>query len=151
MWPAVLVAALAMAMLGVTPVISGHPDGAPGNNGTIKVHDNNPGEPDPEVKNQPHVCEFDLHFFFGDAGQTGDWWIKSWPPTSASGPDSDPAGAVLSGTYEDPDLDREDREPDPDEGITYYTLPDGHYKLFWEGAATPGGQLNIKHKVFWVE
>src|SRR5688500_7742553 len=140
------VAALLVTLVAVVGPVSADP---PGNNGTIKVHDNNPGEPDPEVKNQPHVCQFDLHFFFGDAGQTGDWWIQEWPPTSDTGPTSDPAGAELSGVYEDPDLNREDREPDVDG--TYYTLPDGHYKLFWEGALNPGGQQNIKHKVFWVD
>ena len=38
----------------------------------------------------------------------------------------------------------------PDEPGTF-GLPDGHYKLFWEGATNPGGQLEIKHKVFWVD
>ena len=149
---AVVLGSLAALLIIAAPALGGHPDGAPGNNGTIKVHDNNPGEPDPEVKNQPHVCQFDLHFFFGDAGQTGDWWIKEWPPTSESGPSNDPEGAVLMDTYEDPDMDREDREPDG-EGA-YYTLPNGHYKLFWEGAPTPAqddDDVNIKHKVFWVE
>ena len=144
-----LISAFVLFAAAITPSLAGHPEGAPGNNGTIKVHDNNPGEPDPEVKNQPHVCEFDLHFFFGDAGQTGDWWIQEWPPTSDTGPTSDPAGAELAGVYEDPDMNREDREPDVDG--TYYTLPDGHYKLFWEGALNPGGLQNIKHKVFWVD
>jgi hypothetical protein len=144
-----LISALVLLAASIAPSLAGHPDGAPGNNGTIKVHDNNPGEPDPEVKNQPHVCQFDLHFFFGDAGQTGDWWIQEWPPTSDAGPTSDPAGAELSGVYEDLEGDREDREPDT--VGTYFTLPDGHYKLFWEGAVNPGGQQNIKHKVFWVD
>jgi hypothetical protein len=144
-----LISAFVLLAASIAPSLAGHPDGAPGNNGTIKVHDNNPGEPDPEVKNQPHVCEFDLHFFFGDAGQTGDWWIQEWPPTSDSGPTSDDADAELSGVYEDLEGDREDREPDT--AGTYYTLPDGHYKLFWEGAVNPGGQQNIKHKVFWVD
>src|SRR2546422_32396 len=51
-----------------------------GNNGTVKVHDGGL-EPSPEIRNQPHVCTFHLHFFFADAAQTGAWWIKSWSPT----------------------------------------------------------------------
>jgi hypothetical protein len=148
-WLIALIGALVLLAATTTSGLAANPNGAPGNNGTVKVHDNNPGEPDPVIKNQPHVCQFDLHFFFEDAGQTGDWWIQEWPPTSATGPTSDPTGAELSGIYEDPDLNREDREPDV--AGTYYTLPDGHYKLFWEGALNPGGQQNIKHKVFWVD
>lgn len=148
-WLIPLIGALVLLAATTTSGLAANPNGAPGNNGTVKVHDNNPGEPDPVIKNQPHVCQFDLHFFFEDAGQTGDWWIQEWPPTSATGPTSDPTGAELVGIYEDPDLNREDREPDV--AGTYYTLPDGHYKLFWEGALNPGGQQNIKHKVFWVD
>jgi hypothetical protein len=133
----------AVALLMASPALAQDP---PGNNGTIKVHDNNPGEPDPVVKNQPHVCEFDLHFFFADANQSGDWWIRSWPPNPGE------RDVVLSSDTEGPymtDANGEDRKPDPvDE---YYSLDDGHYKLFWEGAMNPGGQQNIKHKVFWVD
>ena len=107
---------------------------APGNNGTVKIHDG-ATEPSPEVKNQPHVCTFHLHFFFADAGQAGDWWIESWPPTGDR-------GTVLAGTYLT-NANGEDRQPE--EGA--YQLPNGHYKLFWEGRNTQ----NIKHKVFWVK
>src|SRR5205809_4378440 len=107
---------------------------APGNNGTVKIHDG-ATEPSPEVKNQPHVCTFHLHFFFADAGQAGDWWIESWPPTGDR-------GTVLAGTYLT-NANGEDRQPE--EGA--YQLPDGHYKLFWEGRNTQ----NVKHKVFWVK
>ena len=107
---------------------------APGNNGTVKIHDG-ATEPSPEVKNQPHVCTFHLHFFFADAGQAGDWWIESWPPTGDR-------GTVMAGTYLTNE-NGEDRQPE--EGA--YQLPDGHYKLFWEGRNTQ----NIKHKVFWVK
>src|SRR5688572_20886728 len=40
----------------------------PGNNGTVKVHDG-PNEPAAEVRNEPHVCTFHLHFFFADPTQ----------------------------------------------------------------------------------
>ncbi len=115
---------------------------APGNNGTVKIHEAGT-EVEPIVANDPHVCTFHLHFFFGDDVQSGAWWITEWPPNGT--PSDDPADAVLSGTYDA--TGGEDRVPD-EPGT--FSLPDGHYKLFWEGATTPSGQLNIKQKVFWV-
>src|SRR5438876_10086968 len=97
---------------------------APGNNGTVKIHDG-ATEPSPEIRNQPHVCTFHLHFFFADAGQAGTWWIESWPPTGDG-------TVVLSGAYLT-DTNGEFRTP-PEPGA--YELPDGHYKLFWEGRST---------------
>jgi hypothetical protein len=130
--------ALVAAAFGVMQVPQASAQDAPGNNGTVKIHDG-PDEPDPEVRNQPHVCTFHLHFFFGDDVQAGDWWIESWPPNADRGT------VVLAGTYDA--TGGEDRDPD----VGVHELPDGHYKLFWEGGTTPGGQLNIKHKVFWVD
>src|SRR5258705_4584539 len=108
--------------------------GPAGNNGTIKIHDGGT-EPSPEVRNQPHVCTFHLHFFFADAEQAGAWWIRSWSPTGDG-------ATVLTGTYLT-DANGEYRTP-AEPGA--YTLPDGHYKLFWEGRSSS----NIKHKAFWV-
>jgi hypothetical protein len=106
-----------------------------GNNGTVKVHEGG-GEPHPEVRNQPHVCKFHLHFFFADAGQSGNWEIQKWAPG--------PKGAVvLSGKYET-DSNGEDRDPD---SPGFYELPDGHYKLFWDGDTGK----HDKMKVFWVK
>src|SRR2546426_98253 len=106
-----------------------------GNNGTVKIHDGGL-EPSPEIRNQPHVCTFHLHSFFADAAQAGTWWIESWPPTGDR-------TVVLSGAYLT-DTSGEFRTP-PEPGV--YDLPDGHYKLFWEGRST----TNVKHKVFWVD
>ena len=39
-------------------------------------------EPSPEIKNEPHVSCFHVHFFFADTRQTGDWWINAQPPTA---------------------------------------------------------------------
>ena len=111
-------------------------NGPPGNNGTVKVHEG-PGEPSSEVRNEPHVCTFHLHFFFADPEQAGTWEIQKWSP-GAKGQ------VVLSGTY-DTAGDGEDR--DPDAGV--YDLPDGHYKLFWDGDLDTG--KHDKMKVFWVE
>ena len=106
---------------------------APGNNGTVKIEDS--VNPKPEPANDPHVCQFDIKFFFADPGQTGDWHIQSWPPTGDK-------TTVLEGTY---DTNGEGFDRQPAEG--YYSLRDGHYKLFWKGDE----EKLWKHKVFWVE
>jgi hypothetical protein len=113
----------------------------PGNNGTVKIHEGGT-EDEPIVANDPHVCTFHLHFFFGDDVQSGEWWIEEWAPGDAKG------AVVLAGDYDA--SAGEDRAPDASAVPNVFSLPDGHYKLFWEGATNPGGQTNIKHKVFWV-
>jgi hypothetical protein len=109
---------------------------ATGNNGTVKIHEG-PGEPPPDYPNEPHVCTFHLHFFFADPEQAGTWEIQKWSP----GPRGD---AVLSGTY-DTHGSGEDRQPE--QGV--YDLPNGHYKLFWDGDLD--GNRHDKMKVFWVD
>ena len=129
-----LVALAALSLL-VPASLAAGPTGAPGNNGTVKVHDGG-AEPSPEVRNQPHVCTFHLHFFFADAAQSGSWQIRSWSPTGDG-------SVVLAGTYTT-DANGEYRTPPAPDA---YTLPNGHYKVFWEGR----NSQNIKHKVFWVD
>jgi len=107
---------------------------SPGNNGTVKIH-NGSSEAEPIIQNEPHVCDFHLHFFFSDPGQAGDWWIQSWPPTGDK-------TTVMSGTYLS-DSNGEYRDP----AVGSHSLPDGHYKLFWQGR----NDQNVKHKVFWVD
>jgi hypothetical protein len=123
---------LAGAAIAVPP--STAPSVVPGNNGTVKIHDGDT-ENEPIVANEPQVCTFHVHFFFADAGQSGDWWIESWPPTGDM-------TTVLSGTYLT-GADGEYRTPD---SPGTYSLPNGHYKLFWQG-----DEENLaKDKVFWV-
>ena len=110
---------------------------APGNNGTVKIHEGGT-ETEPIVHNEPHVCTFHLHFFFADPFQAGTWEIQEWSP-------GDKGTVVLSGAY-DTNGDGEDRDPD-EPGV--YTLPDGHYKLFWDGDLDT--EKHDKHKVFWVD
>jgi hypothetical protein len=131
-----LLAAVLLALFAVYgPTVVAHQD-APGNNGTVKIHDG-AGEPSPsEVRNQPHVCTFHLHFYFADPEQAGSWEIQEWAPTGQKGT------VVLSGTY-DTAGDGEDRQPE----TGAYSLPDGHYKLFWDGDTGK----HDKMKVFWVE
>ncbi len=108
----------------------------PGNNGTVKIHEGST-ETEPIVRNQPHVCTFHLHFFFADPSQAGTWEIQEWSP-------GDKGVVVLDGDY-DTNGDGEDREPN--NGA--YSLPEGHYKLFWDGDLDT--DKHDKHKVFWVD
>ena len=103
-----------------------------GNNGTVKIHEGPmSNEPQPEIRNEPHVCTFHMHFFFSDAFQSGDWWIDQQAPTG-----SDPA--VLGGFY--------DADANGEVTTAEFGLPSGHYTLNWEGRDLQ----NIKHKTFWV-
>ena len=98
-WLAVLMM-IAVAILGPGAIgVSASRD--TGNNGTVKIHDG-AGEPSPEVKNQPHVCTFHMHFFFADAGQTGDWEIQRWAPG--------PKGEVVPSSTYHTDANGEDWE-----------------------------------------
>ena len=132
-----LVAVVSLAILAVAPALAAKPS-SPGNNGTVKVHDG-ATEASPPTQNNPHVCDFHLDFLFADAGQVGDWWVESWSP----GGDG---SVVVSGTYV---TDAEGYARQPAAGS--FLIPDGHYKLSWEGAENPGGNVNPKHKVFWVD
>lgn len=127
-----LVAAALVAVAALAPAAQA--TDAPGNNGTVKIHDGG-REPSPQIKNQPHVCTFHLHFYFADAGQKGSWWIKSWPPTGNR-------TTVLSGKYTTNSRGEYRTPASPNA----YSLPAGHYKLFWQGR----NSKNVKHKVFWV-
>ena len=131
-----LAAILLAAFAGVGP--SALANDTPGNNGTVKIHEggteNDPGE----VRNEPHVCTFHLHFYFADPVQAGTWEIQEWAPTGQKGT------VVLSGTY-DTAGDGEDRDPE----VGVYTLPEGHYKLFWDGDLDTN--KHDKMKVFWVD
>ena len=108
----------------------------PGNNGTVKIHDGATENEAGEVRNEPHVCTFHLHMYFADPTQAGSWEIQAWAPGGDKGT------VVKSGTY-DTAGDGEDRQPA--DGV--YTLPDGHYKLIWDGDAS----RHDKMKVFWVD
>ncbi|MEV0175684.1 LPXTG cell wall anchor domain-containing protein [Streptomyces sp. NPDC050803] len=124
------VSAVATAALLVSPAAHAT---VPGDNGTVKIHDATTGE---ELrKNEPHVCEFYLDAFGFDAEQQVDWHIEAWAPTA------DVKGeTVKSGEFT---LDAEGHGRTDD-----MTLPDGHYKLFWNFDGENG---SAKHKVFWTD
>ncbi|WP_405839600.1 hypothetical protein OG528_17765 [Streptomyces platensis] len=106
---------------------------APGDNGTVKIHDAKTGE---ELrKNEPHVCTFYLDAFGFDGGQQVDWQIESWAPTADVKGETVKSGSLT--------LDGEGHGRTQDQ-----SLPDGHYKLFWNFDGEHG---RAKHKVFWTD
>ncbi|REK90704.1 LPXTG cell wall anchor domain-containing protein [Streptomyces inhibens] len=106
---------------------------APGDNGTVKIHDATTGE---ELrKNEPHVCTFYLDAFGFDGGQEVDWRIEAWAPTADVKGDTVKSGSLT--------LDGEGHGRSQD-----LSLPDGHYKLFWNFDGEHG---RAKHKVFWTD
>ncbi|MEU0739036.1 LPXTG cell wall anchor domain-containing protein [Streptomyces sp. NPDC006134] len=106
---------------------------APGDNGTVKIHDAATGE---ELRrNEPHVCTFYLDAFGFDGGQRVDWHIEAWAPTAAVKGETVKAGSLT--------LDAEGHGRTDD-----LSLPDGHYKLFWNFDGEKG---SAKHKVFWTD
>ncbi|MDQ1046169.1 LPXTG cell wall anchor domain-containing protein [Streptomyces sp. V4I2] len=105
----------------------------PGDNGTVKIHDASTGE---ELrKNEPHVCTFYLDAFGFDAVQQVDWHIEAWAPTA------DVKGETVTSGEIALDADGHGRTDD-------LSLPDGHYKLFWNFDGENGA---AKHKVFWTD
>ncbi|MFE1308757.1 LPXTG cell wall anchor domain-containing protein [Streptomyces sp. NPDC058755] len=106
---------------------------APGDNGTVKIHDAKTGE---ELRrNEPHVCTFYLDAFGFDQVQQVDWHIEAWAPTAAT------KGATVKSGALTLDADGHGRSED-------LSLPDGHYKLFWNFEGEKGA---AKHKVFWTD
>lgn len=101
-----------------------------GDNGTVKIHRST--TPVTDRRNQPHVCVFYLDAFGFDPGQSVSWRIKSWPPT---GDRTVVASGVLT------------LDSNGDGRTGNQTLPNGHYKLFWNFTGEHG---SAKHKVFWV-
>lgn len=102
-----------------------------GNNGDVKIHDTTTAVAD--HRNEPHVCSFYIDGFNFDGGSSGTWRIERWAPTGS--------GVQTGGTW----------GPADSKGNWHsitMTLPDGHYKLFFEQTGAPGGE---KQKVFWVE
>ncbi|MGI5455471.1 LPXTG cell wall anchor domain-containing protein [Streptomyces sp. CA-249302] len=123
--------AVAAAALFTAPVAA-HAT-APGDNGTVKIHDARTGE---ELRrNEPHVCTFYLDAFGFDAVQQVGWHIEAWAPTAGTKGATVKSGDIV--------LDAQGHGRTED-----LSLPDGHYKLFWNFAGEKGA---AKHKVFWTD
>jgi hypothetical protein len=122
------------AALTATTVLAGPAlaSAAPGDNGTVKIHDPNTDEQD--NRNEPHVCEFQIVASNFDAVQDVDWKILT--QGGRNGGQLVEEGSIV--------LDGEGA------GSTEVIgLENGHYRLNW----TFEGQKSnsAKHKVFWVE
>ncbi|MFF2076747.1 LPXTG cell wall anchor domain-containing protein [Kitasatospora sp. NPDC058162] len=133
-------AALLLLAPAAHAVAGGNGKGAPGNNGTVKIHDASTGQED--VRNEPKVCTFYLDSFGFDANQDVLWAIFDM--------NSDMTEPVVYG-----DLPVDDQGHIRTEDIN---LPDGHYKLFWQAVSLVDGELpenpdvsNPKQKVFKVD
>ncbi|MFJ2968572.1 LPXTG cell wall anchor domain-containing protein [Streptomyces collinus] len=123
------VCAAASSVLVLAPAAQASP---PGDNGTVKIHDASTGE---ELRrNEPHVCTFYLDAFGFDGGQEVDWRIDAIPPSENKGETVKSGALVL-------DAGGHGRSAD-------LSLPDGHYKLFWNFEGEKG---SAKHKVFWTD
>ncbi|MET9759772.1 hypothetical protein ABZ016_12040 [Streptomyces sp. NPDC006372] len=123
------VCAAASTVLLLAPVAQAAP---PGDNGTVKIHDASTGE---ELRrNEPHVCAFYLDAFGFDGGQQVDWHIDAIPPSENKGETVESGSLTLDG-------EGHGRTED-------LSLPDGHYKLFWNFDGEKGA---AKHKVFWAD
>ncbi|WP_327586693.1 hypothetical protein OHA25_06570 [Nonomuraea sp. NBC_00507] len=129
---ALMFAVAALAVLAISNTASaGAVQGTPGDNGDVKIHKWT--TPEDDQRDEPHVCVFYLVGFNFDEAEQVSWEIKSWPPTGDE-------TTVKSGTLV---LDKDGHGRTVD-----MTLPNGHYKLFWDFAGKKGAP---KHKVFWVE
>jgi hypothetical protein len=108
----------------------------PGNNGTVKIHEG-AEEPQPQTRNQPHVCAFHVDAFGFDAEQALDLTFLSWPPT---GDRSQVRDGVLN-----TDTTGAGRWPETGSVV----LADGHYRLVVDTGN--GRPTQDKHKMFWVD
>ena len=105
----------------------------PGDNGDVKIHKSATDEFD--QRDEPHVCSFYLDAFDFDGSEEVDWHVEVWAPS-----DDTKGETVLTGSIT---LDGKGHGRTQD-----LSLPDGHYKLFWNFEGENG---RAKHKVFWTE
>jgi len=135
---ALATAALAGALV-ITPAGADQPDAgatgeAPGNRGTVKIHE--VGTPEDDHRNEPQVCDFEIvGFGFPDDANLGITIEGHGGPNSGTGSFSSTVTA-------------EQLSEEGDWVVDGPTLPDGMYKLYVENTTAPGG---AKQKVFKVD
>ncbi|NKY96875.1 LPXTG cell wall anchor domain-containing protein [Nocardiopsis alborubida] len=118
---------------GASAAFAASPASAPGDNGTVKIHD--PSTSEQDNRNEPKVCDFQIVADNFDAVQEVSWEILA---KAGNGGWKD---VVLEGTLV---LDGEGA------GSTeILELDDGHYKLDWTFEGQRGN--DAKHKVFKVD
>ncbi|MEV7217687.1 hypothetical protein AB0O31_31915 [Kitasatospora cineracea] len=128
MAPTLLLRAAALAVLPLAAsAVPAH--AAPGDNGDVKIHDS--GTPADKTDDDPKVCKFYVDGLNFDPGQAVDWHIDQQKPTGAV--------QVLSGEL---------TMPTGNNRTADQSLPDGHYKLFWNFKGEHG---DAKQKVFEVD
>jgi len=125
----VVVGAAALIGFGLTATTASA--SAPGNNGTLKIHEQ--GTPSGTESNDPKVCDPNVESFGVDAGQTGTLQFSvqggDGPTGTAAGPYAfGPADA--SGYF----------------ATQYFHLEPGHYKATLYGKPLPNGKLEVKAK-----
>lgn len=126
-------------LVGVPVTGSAQEADPPGNNGTLKVHEE--GTPDGTESNDPKVCSFNIEGFDFDAHQL---LVIRFDPQGGSKPLGTAAGPF--GPYEADDEGYFDTE--------YFDLADGTYKTTALGKDSAGDyvvDLKAKSKVFKVE
>jgi LPXTG-motif cell wall-anchored protein len=129
---AVLVAGTVLG--GTSAAFAASPASAPGDNGTVKIHD--PSTSEQDNRNEPKVCDFQIVADNFDAVQEVSWEILTKAENGGGWKD-----VVLEGTLV---LDGEGS------GSTeILELDDGHYKLDWTFEGQRGN--DAKHKVFKVD
>src|SRR5262245_59377323 len=74
-WVAVIGLVLVALLIPASPALS---NDTPGNNGTVKIHEDDTENEPGEVRNEPHVCTFHLHFYFSEPEQDGTWELHEW-------------------------------------------------------------------------
>lgn len=129
---------LAVFANGMMPAMAAYAD-APGNNGTIKVHEK--GTPSGTESNDPKVCVFNFEAFGLDANQTGNITIET-----QSGPVITPVIVSLS-----TDANGNGATEYLNDTNSTKTIANGHYKATLDNkfGTDPGNKA--KSKVFKVE
>ncbi|GLW67712.1 hypothetical protein Kpho02_00110 [Kitasatospora phosalacinea] len=122
--------AAALAGAAVLPLtVFAAPAHAAGDNGDVKIHDSATAAD--SQNDDPKVCKFYLDGLNFDLGQSVTWHIDQQPPTGNA--------QVLAGNLVMPTGNARTGD---------LTLPDGHYKLFWNFTGENG---DAKQKVFTVD
>ena len=151
---AVALAVAASAVIWLAAFVSPVSADPPGQNGTVKIHEAPTHKNGSENANDPKVCEFVIHGFNFDAGQTGRFWIQEhkWgngDPSMAVLGGSGNYSAQADGSWSAPNNAPGEAHASP-HSLPFYKLDPGHYKLFVE-LTRPDGPTTYKHKVFKVE
>lgn len=127
------VGALTVAMSAALLIAPAAHATAPGDHGTVKIHEAITGE---ELRtDEPHVCTFYLDAFGFDSSQRVAWHIEAWGPRAGVKGQTVESGLLT--------LDAGGRGRSED-----LTLPDGHYKLSWTFSSR---HASAEHKVFRTE